>query len=87
MTASLVALLGQALLLALWLALPMLVAALVAGIVTGVLGSLTQIQDAAVGLVIRLAAVAGSLVVFAPFLARRLAAFAAEAMAMIGRVG
>ena len=87
MTASLVALLGQALLLALWLALPLLGAALVAGVVTGVLGAVTQVQDAAVALGIRLAAVAGALVVFGPSMARQLAAFGAEAMAMIARLG
>ena len=87
MTEALVALVGQALLLALWLALPALVAALAAGIFTGVLGAITQVQDASVALVIRLAAVAAALVVFAPFLARQLTTFAGEVMAMVGRVG
>jgi type III secretory pathway component EscS len=86
-TEAVAALVGQALLLALWLALPALVAALAAGILTGVLGAITQVQDASVALVIRLAAVAASLVVFAPFLARQLMTFAGEVMAMVGRVG
>ncbi len=87
MTESLVSLLGQALILALWLALPVLVAALLAGVVTGLLGAVVQVQDAAVSLVIRVAAMAAALLLFAPTLARQLTAFGREAMVMIGRVG
>jgi type III secretory pathway component EscS len=84
---SLSSLMAQALLLALWLALPLLVATVIAGVVTGVLGAITQVQDPAVGLGIRVAAVAVALVAFAPFLAHQLLAFAQEAMAMLGRLG
>lgn len=84
---SVVALLGQGLLLALWIALPLLAAALVAGVVTGLLGAVTQVQDAAISLVVRLAAMAGALLVFGPSMARQLGAFAREVMAMVGRLG
>lgn len=84
---AVVSLVGQALLLALWLALPVLVAALAAGILTGLLGAVTQVQEASVALVIRLAAMAGALVVFAPFLAAQLVAFGREVMVMVERVG
>lgn len=87
MSEALLALVGQALLLALWLALPLLVAALAAGVVTGLLGAFTQIQDAAVGLVVRLAAMAAAVVAFAPMLAHRLVRFGQEIMAMVERAG
>ena len=86
MSDSLVTLLGQALLLALLLALPFLVAALVAGVVTGLLGALTQVQDAAVGLVVRIAAMAAVGVAFGPFMANKLTRFGHEVMAIVGRV-
>ncbi len=87
MIEAVVSLVGEALLLSLWLALPVLVAALAAGILTGLLGAVTQVQEASVALVIRLAAMAASLVVFAPLLARQLVAFGREVMVMVERVG
>jgi flagellar biosynthesis protein FliQ len=74
-TAGLAAIAREGLLLALLLAAPLLVAALVAGVITGLLGAFTQIQDPAVGLVPRVAAVGIALVVFAPSIAQQLAAF------------
>ena len=74
MTASLVALL---------LAAPLLVAALVAGVLTGLVGAFTQIQDPAVGLVPRIAAVGIAIVVFAPSIARQLDAFASRIWPLI----
>lgn len=83
MTASLVGLLREVVLLALLLAAPLLVAALVAGIVSGLIGAFTQIQDPAVALVPRIAAVGIAIVVFAPSIARQLDAFASRIWPMI----
>jgi len=60
-TASLVALVREGVLLALLLAAPLLVAALVAGVLSGLLAAFTQIQDPAVSLLPRVAAVAWQL--------------------------
>jgi flagellar biosynthesis protein FliQ len=86
-TASLLAVLGEALLLVLWLAAPLLVAALVAGILTGLVGACTQIQDPAVGLVPRVAAVGITLIVFAPSIAHQLDAFASRLWPLVVAVG
>ena len=83
MTNSLVALLREGLLLALLLAAPLLVAALVAGIVSGLIGAFTQIQDPAVSLVPRVAAVGIAIVVFAPSIAHQLDAFASRLWPLI----
>ena len=87
MTGSLVALVREGVLLALLLAAPLLVAALAAGIVTGLLGAFTQIQDPAVGLVPRVAAVGIAIVVFAPSIARQLHAFADQLWPLIIATG
>jgi flagellar biosynthesis protein FliQ len=75
-TASLVAIVREGLLLALLLAAPLLVAALLAGILSGLASAFTQIQDPAVGLVPRVAAVGIALVLFAPAIGRQLEEFA-----------
>ncbi len=87
MTASLVALVREGVLLALLLAAPLLVAALVAGVITGLLGAFTQIQDPAVGLVPRVAAVGISIVMFAPSIAKQLGVFADHIWPLIVSVG
>lgn len=87
MTASLVALLREGALLALLLAAPLLVAALLAGIVTGLVGAFTQIQDPAVGLVPRAAAVGIALVLFAPSIAHQLEAFAGRLWPLVAAIG
>ena len=87
MTQSLVALLREGLLLALLLAAPLLVAALVAGAITGLVGAFTQIQDPAVGLVPRVAAVGAALVLFGPSIARQLDAFAARIWPLVSAIG
>ena len=87
MTPSLVALVREGLLLALWLAAPLLVAALVAGIVTGLIAAFTQIQDPAVGLVPRVAAVAAALALFAPAIGAQLDAFASRLWPLVAAVG
>lgn len=87
MTQSLVALMREGLLLALLLAAPLLVAALVAGVITGLIGALTQIQDPAVGLVPRVAAVGIALVLFAPSIGRQLDAFTARLWPLVTVIG
>lgn len=87
MTPSLVALAREAFLLALLLAAPVLVAALIAGIVTGLLGAFTQIQDPAVALVPRVAAVGAAIVLFAPAIARQLEAFANQLWPLVTAAG
>lgn len=87
MTASLVGVLREALLLALLLAAPLLVAALIAGIVAGLVGALTQIQDPSLGLVARAAAVGAALVLFAPSIAHQLDAFASRLWPLVAAIG
>lgn len=87
MTQSLLALMREGLLLALLLAAPLLVAALVAGVITGLVGAFTQIQDPAVGLLPRVAAVGVALVLFAPSIARQLDAFAARLWPLVTAIG
>jgi flagellar biosynthesis protein FliQ len=86
-TASLVALVREGVLLALLLAAPLLVAALIAGIFTGLVGAFTQIQDPAVGLVPRVAAVGIALAVFTPSIAQQLYAFAARLWPLVAVAG
>jgi len=86
-TASLVALVREGALLVLLLAAPLLVAALVAGILTGLVGAFTQIQDPAIGLLPRVAAVGLALVVFGPSIAHQLDAFASRLWPLVAAVG
>jgi flagellar biosynthetic protein FliQ len=86
-TASLVGLAREGLLLALLLAAPLLIAALVAGMVVGLLGAFTQIQDPAVSIVPRVAAVGIALVLFAPSIARQLDVFAVRLWPLVTAVG
>jgi flagellar biosynthetic protein FliQ len=77
-TANLVAILREGMLLTLLLAAPILVAAVIAGIASGLLAAFTQIQDPAVALAPRVAAVGAAIVVFAPAIAHQLEAFASR---------
>jgi flagellar biosynthesis protein FliQ len=86
-TASLVAVMREGLLLALLLAAPLLVAALIAGVLTGLIGAFTQIQDPAVGLAPRVAAVGAALEVFAPSIAHQLDAFAGRLWPLVAVIG
>jgi flagellar biosynthetic protein FliQ len=86
-TASLVAIVREGFLLVLLLAAPLLVAALIAGILSGLLAAFTQIQDPAVSLVPRVAAVGIAIVVFAPAIAHQLAAFAGKIWPLITAAG
>ena len=76
MIGSVTAVLREGFLLALLLAAPVLVGALIAGVLSGLLAAFTQIQDPAVSLVPRVAAVGAAIVLFAPAIATQLIAFA-----------
>ena len=87
MTSSLVALLRDGFLLALLLVAPILVAALLAGILSGLLAAFTQIQDPAVSLVPRVAAVGAAIVLFAPAIAHQLVVFADRLWPLVTAAG
>ena len=87
MTASLVGLVREGVLLALLLAAPLLVAALIAGIVTGLVGAFTQLQDPALSLVPRVAAIGVAIVLFAGPIARQLETFSIRLWPLITQVG
>lgn len=87
MTAGLAALVREGFLLALLLAAPLLVAALIAGVVSGLVGAFTQIQDPALGVVPRAAAVAIAVVLFAPSIGHQLDAFASRLWPLIAAAG
>jgi flagellar biosynthetic protein FliQ len=84
---SLIGIGGQALVLALWLAAPILIAALAASIVSGLAAWATQVQDPAVGLVPRVAAVAAALALFGPHIAHELVLFGTRVVGAIATVG
>lgn len=82
MTATVLHLGREALLLALLLSAPPLGAALLVGLVTGLLQAATQLQEHAIGAVPRIAAVSAALIVAAPWIGGRMARFAAEVLAL-----
>jgi flagellar biosynthetic protein FliQ len=86
-TASLVGVLRDGLLLALLLVAPILVAALIAGVITGLITAFTQIQDPAVSLVPRVAAVGAAIILFAPSIAHQLTVFAGRLWPLITNIG
>jgi len=81
-TATVLHLGREALVLALLLSAPPLAAALLVGLVTGVLQAASQLQEHALGAVPRIAAVTAALVVAGPWIGGRLARFAAEVLAL-----
>ncbi len=87
MTSGLVAIMREGALLALLLAAPLLVAAVIAGVVTGLVAAFTQIQDPAVALAPRVAAVGVAIALFAPAIAHQLQAFAATLWPLITTIG
>jgi flagellar biosynthetic protein FliQ len=87
MTASLVAIAREGLLLVLLLAAPFVVAAVIAGIVSGLIAAFTQLQDPAIGTAVRVAAVGVAIVLFAPSIGHQLAAFMARLWPMITAAG
>ena len=87
MTAALVALARDGLLLALALLAPVLVATVLAGVFTSLLGAVTQVRDPSVGFAPRLVAVVVALVITAPVIAGRLEAFTTRELTAIAVVG
>jgi type III secretion HrpO family protein len=81
-TATLLQLAREALVLTLLVSAPPLLAALVVGLGTGLLQAVTQVQEQALGSVPRIAAVLGALVVAGPWMGGRLARFAGEVLAL-----
>jgi flagellar biosynthesis protein FliQ len=81
-SAALLHLAREALVLALLASAPPLLAALATGLLTGVLQAVTQVQDAALGAVPRIAAVLAALVVAGPWMGGRLVRFAEAAFAL-----
>jgi flagellar biosynthetic protein FliQ len=79
--------LREGFLLALLLVAPILIAALVAGILSGLLAAFTQIQDPAVSLVPRVAAVGAAIVLFAPAIAHQLVVFSTKLWPLITNIG
>ncbi len=65
---------------------PALAAALLVAALTGVLQALTQVQDATLGVVPRLAAVLGALALAAPWIGARVVRFAAAALELLPRL-
>ncbi len=65
---------------------PPLAAALAVGVATGVLQAATQVQEQAIGVVPRLAAVLAALAIAAPWIGLRAARFAAECLELAARV-
>jgi flagellar biosynthetic protein FliQ len=86
-TGQLAGLVREGMLLVLLLAAPLLVAALVAGVLAGLVGAVTQIQDPAIGLVPRVAAVGAAIVLFGPSIAHQLEAFSAKLWPLITAAG
>jgi len=86
-TASVVALVREGLLLVLLLAAPLLVAAVIAGVLSGLVSAFTQIQDPAVALVPRVAAVAAAIALFAPAIAHQLVAFFGQLWPLVAKIG
>ncbi len=86
MDPSLLALGREALVLVLLVSAPPLLAALAVGLATGVLQAATQVQEPAIGVVPRLAAVLAALAVAAPWIAARAARFAAACLELVPRI-
>ena len=87
MTTLLLQLIREALWLGVVLAAPILVAALAAGLFTGLIRALTQLDDPAVTMVPRIAAVVAALVLAGPSIATHAQAFGSKVMAMIATLG
>ena len=79
MDSALLALGREAILLALALSGPPLLAALAVGLATGVLQAATQVQEPSVGVLPRVAAVLGALLLAGPWIGARLVRFAGAA--------
>lgn len=82
MTAQLLHLGREALLLALAVSSPPLAAALVVGLAVGLFQATTQIQEPSLATVARIAAVLAALLLAGPWMGARLVRFAGEALAL-----
>ncbi len=82
MTATILHLGREALLLALLLSAPPLLTALLVGLLTGLLQAATSLQEHALGAVPRIAVVIASLIITGPWIGARLARFATEVLAL-----
>ncbi len=80
MDATLLSLAREAILVALAASSPLLVAALAVGLTVGVLQAVTQIQDPAPGVALRLGAIFAALAACAPWMAGLVVRFARTAM-------
>jgi flagellar biosynthesis protein FliQ len=76
----------EALFLVLVVSAPPLLAALLVGLATGVLQAATQVQEQALGVVPRLAAVLGALAIAAPWIGARVVRFASDCLDLLSRV-
>jgi flagellar biosynthesis protein FliQ len=85
--ASVAALVREGFLFALLLAAPLLVAAVIAGILSGLLAAFTQVQDPAVALAPRVAAVAAAIALFAPAIGHQLVAFTTRLWPVVANIG
>lgn len=81
--AELYDLLQMALILVMQLSMPVVIVATVVGLVVGLLQALTQIQDQTLPHAVKLAAVAGVIIVLGAGLSQRLVAYTAE---VFGRI-
>jgi len=86
MESTLLALGREAVVLVLLVSAPPLLAALVVGLGTGVVQAATQVQDQALGVVPRLAAVLVALGMAGPWIGARLMRFAAACLELLPRV-
>ncbi len=76
----------EALVVALLVSAPPLAAALLVAALVGALQAATQVQDATLAVVPRLAAVLGALALAAPWIGARVVRFAAECLALLPRM-
>ena len=73
----------EGLVVALLVSAPPLAAALAVGLVTGVLQAATQVQEQSLGVVPRLGAVLGALIVAGPWIGARVVRFAAHCLELV----
>ncbi len=75
----------DALMMAFWLAAPLLIIAFLAGIAISLIQIVTSIQDAAFSTIPRLAACLGALILFAPWMLKKISAYMVAILGNLGR--
>ncbi|MDH5675412.1 MAG: flagellar biosynthetic protein FliQ [Myxococcales bacterium] len=85
-TGVLLQLASEALALSLWLSAPVLGACLVMGLLSGLLQGATQVQDASLGFVPKLAAAAAALLLGGGWMAHQLVSFTTALWARLGEL-